>query len=175
MPHPIEPDGGTANRGLSTSWASPISAHERGGVALCCPATHGATGNRRSCWKSARTFGDAGTRTWPNRDEGWAVWCGASSPTTPCPPTSAPSRPSATTLSNSGGAPCAGVARRIEHRGQIWTGWRNAGYPDPGYLIPGLQCDSASNTQGGSRMREFRPYGSVRGALSNERPYRDYS
>ena len=23
-------------------------------------------------------------------------------------------------------------------------------------------------------MREFRPYGSVRGALSNERPYRDW-
>ena len=28
-------------------------------------------------------------------------------------------------------------------------------------------------TQGRSRMREFRTYGSVRGALSNERPYRD--
>ncbi len=33
---------------------------------------------------------------------------------------------------------------------------------------------SASNTQGGSRMREFRPYGSVRGAPSNGRPYRDF-
>ena len=30
-----------------------------------------------------------------------------------------------------------------------------------------------SNTRGGSRMRESRTYGSVRGALSNERPYRD--
>ena len=30
-----------------------------------------------------------------------------------------------------------------------------------------------SNTQGGSRMREIRTYGSVRGALSNGRPYRD--
>src|SRR6266567_7753651 len=30
----------------------------------------------------------------------------------------------------------------------------------------------AVNTRGGSRMRESRPYGSVRGALSNERPYR---
>src|SRR5215216_6302968 len=28
-------------------------------------------------------------------------------------------------------------------------------------------------TRGGSRMRESRTYGSVRGALSNERPYRD--
>ena len=31
---------------------------------------------------------------------------------------------------------------------------------------------SPSNTQGGSRMRESRTYGSVRGALSNGRPYR---
>jgi hypothetical protein len=30
-----------------------------------------------------------------------------------------------------------------------------------------------SFTRGGSRMRESRTYGSVRGALSNERPYRD--
>src|ERR671936_1116150 len=29
------------------------------------------------------------------------------------------------------------------------------------------------HTQGGSRVREFRSHGSVRGALSNERPYRD--
>ena len=29
-----------------------------------------------------------------------------------------------------------------------------------------------SHTRGGSRMRESRTYGSVRGALSNERPYR---
>ncbi len=30
-----------------------------------------------------------------------------------------------------------------------------------------------SNTQGGSRMRESRTYGSVRGAPSNGRPYRE--
>jgi hypothetical protein len=35
------------------------------------------------------------------------------------------------------------------------------------------QYASPSHTQGGSRMRESRLYGSVRGALSNERPYRD--
>jgi hypothetical protein len=32
---------------------------------------------------------------------------------------------------------------------------------------------SPSNTQGGSRMRESRTYGSVRGVLSNGHPYRD--
>ena len=34
---------------------------------------------------------------------------------------------------------------------------------------------SAVKTRGRSRMRESRTYGSVRGALSNERPYRDRS
>jgi hypothetical protein len=34
---------------------------------------------------------------------------------------------------------------------------------------------SPLNTQGGSRTRESRSYGSVRGALRNERPYRDRS
>ena len=33
---------------------------------------------------------------------------------------------------------------------------------------------SPSHTQRGSRMRESRTSGSVRGALSNERPYRDH-
>jgi hypothetical protein len=36
-----------------------------------------------------------------------------------------------------------------------------------------LEYASPLRTQGGSRMRESRTYGSVRGALSNERPYRD--
>ncbi len=32
----------------------------------------------------------AGTRTWPNRDAGWAAWCEATSPITPYPATCAP-------------------------------------------------------------------------------------
>jgi hypothetical protein len=36
-----------------------------------------------------------------------------------------------------------------------------------------VRTASPSTTQGGSRMREFRSYGSVRGARSNARPYRD--
>ena len=38
---------------------------------------------------------------------------------------------------------------------------------------PGRKGGSPSNTQGGSRMPELGTYGSVRGALSNGRPYRD--
>src|SRR5208283_2271258 len=50
----------------------------------------------------------------------------------------------------------------------------------PGRRVTGAGAHTASRnaspsiTRGGSRMRESRPYGSVRGALSNERPYRDF-
>src|SRR6266508_1001151 len=40
-------------------------------------------------------------------------------------------------------------------------------------FIHGQEYASPSPTHGGSRMRESRTYGSVRGALRNERPYRD--
>jgi hypothetical protein len=42
-------------------------------------------------------------------------------------------------------------------------------------FIRGPACGSPLDTQGRSRMREFRSYGSVRGALRDERPYRDHS
>ena len=74
---------------------------------------------------------------------------------------------------SSGDAPCAGVVSGIVRRGNAWKSWPSAGCPSPGHLTRGPLNASASNTQGGSRMREFRTYGSVRGALSNGRPYRD--
>jgi hypothetical protein len=51
-------------------------------------------------------------------------------------------------------------ARRTQRRGRCTNRWTAYGS-----LI--------RHTQGGSRMRESRTYGSVRGALSNERPYRN--
>jgi hypothetical protein len=47
------------------------------------------------------------------------------------------------------------------------------GFPNPKFFIRGHQIGLPSNIRGGSRMRESRTYGSVRGALSNGRPYRD--
>ena len=46
----------------------------------------------------------------------------------------------------------------------------------PAKRVTGAGAHTASSpsfTRGGSRMRESRTYGSVRGALSNGRPYRD--
>ena len=44
---------------------------------------------------------------------------------------------------------------------------------DPRILHPWPTTALPSNTQGGSPVRESRPLGFVRGALSNECPYRD--
>jgi hypothetical protein len=43
-----------------------------------------------------------------------------------------------------------------------------------GSFTPGPISALPSPTRGGRRMRESRKYGVVRGALSNERPYRDH-
>src|SRR6266404_5141643 len=45
--------------------------------------------------------------------------------------------------------------------------------PGPASFIRGPKSASPSNTRGGSRVPEWGPLGSVRGALSNGRPYRD--
>src|SRR5215207_2167119 len=60
------------------------------------------------------------------------------------------------------------AVRQSTYRTQC-RGWRvtSAGPHTP----PRSRC--VVWTRGGSRMRESRTYGSVRGALSNERPYRD--
>src|SRR4051794_5470256 len=47
------------------------------------------------------------------------------------------------------------------------------GSPDRTSFTPGRVNVSPSDTQGGSRVPELGPLGSVRGALSNGRPYRD--
>ena len=73
----------------------------------------------------------------------------------------------------SGDARCGGAARRTDRRGSGSRGWPTTGSPSRASFIPGRSSASPSNTRGGSRMREFRTYGSVRGALSNGRPYRD--
>ena len=69
-------------------------------------------------------------------------------------------------------APAAQPERPIR-RGSGCASWPTTGCPSRQFFTHGPSAASPSNTRGGSRMRESRPYGSVRGALSNERPYRD--
>jgi RNA-directed DNA polymerase len=68
------------------------------------------------------------------------------------------------------------LRRRSQKHSMTWerfTQLATTGFPNRESFIPGRKGGSPSNTRGGSRMPELGPYGSVRGALSNERPYRD--
>ncbi|YBW38416.1 group II intron reverse transcriptase/maturase [Nitrobacter sp. TKz-YC01] len=77
------------------------------------------------------------------------------------------------TLRTYGDARSNDVARRTGQGGTASRSWRTTTFPIPAFFILGLTHASPSNTQGGSRVPELGSLGSVRGALSNERPYRD--
>ena len=70
------------------------------------------------------------------------------------------------------------LRRRSQKDGSTWARIEKLAHdflPKPASFILGQASALPSNTQGGSRMRESRTYGSVRGACSNGRPYRDPS
>ena len=90
-----------------------------------------------------------------------------------CRPTSRHLRPSGSMSPDSGGARFDGAVKRTARRGHGSTSWLTTSFPNPASFILGQASVLPSNTQGGSRMRESRTYGSVRGACSNGRPYRD--
>src|SRR5260370_16049104 len=88
-------------------------------------------------------------------------------------PTSGHLRASGSMSPDSGGARFDGAVKRTARRGHGSRSWLTTSFPNPASFILGQACALPSNTQGGSRMRESRTYGSVRGACSNGRPYRD--
>src|SRR5260221_7899878 len=94
-------------------------------------------------------------------------------PDTTCRPTSRHLRPSGSMSPDSGGARFDGAVKRTARRGHGSRSWLATSFPNPASFILGQASVLPSNTQGGSRMRESRTYGSVRGAPSNGRPYRD--
>jgi hypothetical protein len=53
------------------------------------------------------------------------------------------------------------------------SGWPTTGSRNRESFIRGQRVASPLDTQGGSRMPELGPYGSVRGARGNSRPYRE--
>ena len=70
------------------------------------------------------------------------------------------------------------LRRRSQKDGTTWERMRSSAddcLPKPRILHPWPHCALPSNTRGGSRVPEWGPLGSVRGALSNARPYRDLS
>src|SRR5437870_5442904 len=93
--------------------------------------------------------------------------------TTQCQPTFGHSARSVLGSSTSGAARLGGAVRRTARPGDGSRSWRMTFSPGPAFFIRGPKSASPSNTRGGSRVPEWGPLGSVRGALSNERPYRD--
>jgi len=70
------------------------------------------------------------------------------------------------------------LKRRSQKHGMTWdriTKIAAAWLPPPESFIHGRTGALPSNTRGGSRVRELRMLGSVRGALSNKCPYRDHA
>src|SRR6266536_2581374 len=68
-------------------------------------------------------------------------------------------------LSTSGGARCGFAAKRIGSHGHGGRSWRTTGFRNRSSSTLGRAIASPSHTRGGSRMRESRTYGSVRGAM----------
>ena len=97
----------------------------------------------------------------------------ASLHTTQCQPTFGHSARSVFGSSTSGAARSGGAVRRMARPGDGSRSWRMTFSPGPASFIPGPKSALPSRTRGGSRVPEWGPLGSVRGALSNERPYRD--
>src|SRR5262249_39675608 len=80
---------------------------------------------------------------------------------------------SVTTSPISGFACSGGAARGTASRGNEERSWSTSGSRKRLSSIPGPASASPSITQGGSRVPESGSHGSVRGVLSNGRPYRD--
>jgi hypothetical protein len=66
-----------------------------------------------------------------------------------------------------------GVAREQEWYGRGWRNWSKGFSRSRRFFIRGPACGSPLYTQGRSRVPELGSLGSVRGALRNERPYRE--
>src|ERR1700716_1966213 len=77
------------------------------------------------------------------------------------------------TLPISGGARYGSGARKTGRPGSGSSGWQTTGSRNRESFIRGQRVASPLDIQGGSRMPELGPYGSVRGARGNSRPYRE--
>src|SRR3984893_3803712 len=64
-------------------------------------------------------------------------------------------------------------SQRQEWYGRRWRNWSKGSPRSLRFFIRGPACGSPLNTQGRSRVPELGSLGSVRGALRNERPYRE--
>jgi len=124
----------------------------------------GATGYRRSCGRRKRNCSGGGTSRSLGRGRGWGRWFEATSRITRCRRTSGHFRHSVTASWISGDGRYGGAARETRQHGNGSSGSRTTICRGRASFTPDLSNASPSNIRGGSRMRECRSYGSVRGA-----------
>src|ERR1700730_17850857 len=173
MRRPIAKRKGLENRKPSTSWASRSCAANHAEETSCSSGKPGVIAQ----WPSSRNgrTNCVGECICPSPGKGCG--CGRASPasmvTMQCRPTSRHLRPSGSMSPDSGGARFDGAVKRTARSGHGSRSGLTTSFPKPASVVLAQASALPSNTQGGSRMRESRTYGSVRGACSNGRPYRD--
>src|SRR3984893_12072262 len=173
MRRKIASGAGLASRKPSASWALSSSAASRAGASSRSNGSPGRIACGRSCKPSNRGCVGGCINRFLSKENGWDRSSRATSTITPCRPTVRRLLRSASWSPNSGNDRSGGAVRTMVRLGSGSRGWPKTGSPNRSSFIHGRKYASPSRTQGGSRMRESRLYGSVRGALSNERPYRD--
>src|SRR5271165_234445 len=108
-----------------------------------------------------------------NKARGWDKWCVVILRTMPSRPTPIASVHSGMTLWPSGGVRYDVKVKKMAQPGAGSSASVPSSFLCRVSCIPGRNDAFSPNTQGGSRVPESGPLGSVRGALSNECPYRD--
>ena len=159
----------------SISWGLPTSADVPVMASSSLRGNPGVTACGASSRRSRRRCAGACTSRSPNRGAGWRRLSAATSPITPCRQTRRRSEHSAITWLTSGAARCRDAARKAGSPGSGSSRSLMTGSPKRKSFIRGRSSALPSSTRGGSRMREIRLYGSVRGAAGNGRPYRELS
>src|SRR6185312_4299429 len=108
-----------------------------------------------------------------SKELGSADWSRGISTTMPFLATWPVLKPSAPRYSITGFARSGDAVSDIGCHGIVLQRLPSVGFPDPRSCTLIRMYASTPLTQGRSRMRENRSYGSVRGAPGNRRPYRD--
>jgi Reverse transcriptase (RNA-dependent DNA polymerase) len=109
----------------------------------------------------------------PKQGNGLLKSSQVTSPTTPCRPMAWRWPRFDITSKFFGIGSYVGVAKEQECYGRRWRNWQMSFSRSRRYSIRGPACGSPLDTQGRSRVPELGSLGSVRGALRNERPYRE--
>jgi hypothetical protein len=169
----IVPDGGEANRRRLTFSALPIFVGFHGLATSFSRAKRDEIGCEPRYEPSKGNCGGDCMNRSVSRDNGWPRWYEATLRTMRSRPTSEAYVLFGIRSPTCGDARFGAVVNGTERPGPESPNWWLSSYPPLESPILGRMTALSSTTRGGSPVRELRSPGFGRGALSNERPYRD--